>query len=191
MSDSNTIVGWILGAGIAALGSSILFGEVFHVEAHGEKMGYEIQGVESSGEGAADAAVPLPVLLASADMAKGEATFAKCTACHTSNAGGADGVGPNLNGILGKGLASGSFAYSSALKEVGGSWDFEKMDKWIASPKKFATGNKMSFPGIGNAEERANLLLYINSQGSNLPLPAAPAVEEASGEDEAAAEEAE
>ena len=49
------------------------------------------------------------------------------------------------------------------------------MNQWLKSPKKFADGTKMSFAGIGDAAERANLLVYLNTQGSNLPLPAAPA----------------
>lgn len=176
MSDTNTIMGWVLGAGIVALGSSIFFGEVFHAEAP-ENSGYAIEGIASGDEGGGEPAVPLATLLASADAAQGEKTFAKCKACHTIDAGGADGVGPNIHGILGKAIAGGGFAYSNPLKEVGGNWSFEQMDAWIASPKKFAVGNKMSFPGIGKAEERAALLLYMNAQGSNLPLPAAPAAQ--------------
>ncbi len=186
--NSNTIAGWVLAAGIVALGTSIVFGKVFHSEVPGEgKQGYVIQGVES-GEGAA-AAVPLATLLAGADAAKGEALFAKCKACHTVDAGGAAGIGPNLHGVLGKGKASTGFAYSDALKAVGGTWDFEAMNAWLTSPKKFANGNKMSFPGLGNAEERASLLLYLNSQGSNLPLPPPPAEGAAAAEGEAKAGE--
>ena len=98
---NNTIAGWALAAGIVALGSSILFGKVIHGEVPGEgKQGYAIQGVESGGGG--EAAVPLATLLASADIAKGEAIFKKCTACHTINQGGANGVGPNLFATMGK-----------------------------------------------------------------------------------------
>jgi cytochrome c len=53
------------------------------------------------------------------------------------------------------------------------------MDKWLANPKKYAPGTKMTFAGLGNPEERANLILYLNAQGSNLPLPAPPAAEAA------------
>ena len=51
------------------------------------------------------------------------------------------------------------------------------MSEWLANPKKYAPGNKMTFAGLGNPEERAAVLLYINSQGSNLPLPVAPAAD--------------
>lgn len=185
---NNTIAGWVLAAGIVALGSSILFGKVIHGEVPGEgKQGYVIQGVESGGGAAA--AVPLATLLASADIAKGEAIFKKCTACHTINQGGANGVGPNLYAAMGKahGHVPG-FAYSDALKSVPGNWDWEGMDKWLANPKKYAPGTKMSFAGLGKAEDRAALLLYINAQGSNLPLPAAPAADAAPADGAAPAE---
>jgi cytochrome c len=190
MADrNNTIAGWALAAGIAALGSSILFGKIIHSEVPGEgKQGYVIQGVES-GEGGGAAEVPLATLLATADPAKGEAVFAKCKACHTINQGGANGVGPNLWAAMGKphGHVPG-FAYSDALKGVPGNWDWEGMNKWLANPKKYAPGTKMSFAGLGNPEERAALLLYLNAQGSNLPLPAAPAAEAAPVEGAAPAE---
>jgi cytochrome c len=189
--NSNTIAGWVLAAGIVALGSSIVFGKMFHSAVPGEgKQGYAIQGVES-GEAGAVAAVPLATLLASADIAKGEATFAKCKGCHSITAGGANGIGPNLNAVLGKkhGHIAG-FAYSEALLKAPGMWDWENMDKWLTSPKKYAAGTKMSFAGLGNPEERASLLLYLNSQGSNLPLPPPPAAGAAPAEGEAKAGDA-
>jgi len=139
-------------------------------------MGYAIEGVEAESEGGAVAGPSLNTLLASADPAKGEKVFAKCAACHTANQGGANGVGPNLYATLGKSLGHmPGFAYSDALKKVGGTWTFEAMDKWLKSPRDFAPGTKMTFAGLGNAEDRANIIAYINAQGSNLPLPAADA----------------
>jgi cytochrome c len=192
--NNNTIAGWVLAAGIVALGSSILFGKVFHSEVPAEgKQGYAIQGVgpECTDPKGCGSAVPLATLLASADAAKGEATFAKCKTCHTINSGGANGQGPNLFGVMGKkhGHLPG-FAYSDALLKAPGSWDWENMDKWLASPKKYAPGTKMSFAGLSNPEERAALLLYLNAQGSNLPLPPPPAEGAAPTEGEAKAGEA-
>ncbi len=173
---NNTIAGWVLGGGIAALGLSIASGMYFHAETpEAGKQGYAIQGVES-GDGGGAPAVPIATLLATADIAKGEGIFKKCVACHTIASGGANGIGPNLNGVLGRSLGShAGFGYSDALKGKGGSWTFEAMNEWLSNPKKYAPGNKMTFAGLGNPEERAAVLLYINSQGSNLPLPAAPA----------------
>ena len=107
--DNNTIAGWVWGAGIAALGFTILSGTIFHAETpEAGKQGYAIEGVESSEAGAGAAAVPLATLLAKGDAAKGEAVFKKCTACHTITPGGAAGVGPNLHGMVGKAIASGA-----------------------------------------------------------------------------------
>ena len=169
---NNTIAGWVLFAGICALGLSIGSGMLF-ASHNPEKPGFPIEDAEAGG-GAAASAVPLPNLLAAADPAKGETVFAKCAACHTVNSGGANGIGPNLFGTLGEEIGHGKhgFAFSTALAGIGGSWDFEKMDKWLTSPRKFAPGTKMSFAGLSNPEDRANLLVYLNAQGSNLPLPA-------------------
>lgn len=188
---NNTIAGWVLAGGIAALGLSIASGMYFHGETpEAGKQGYAIQGVES-GDGGGAAAVPIATLLATADVAKGEAIFKKCVACHTIAAGGANGIGPNLHGTLGKPLAGhAGFGYSDALKSKGGTWTFEAMNEWLSNPKKYAPGNKMTFAGLGNPEERAAVLLYINSQGSNLPLPAAPAAAPAEGEAAPAADAA-
>lgn len=175
---SNTIAGWVLAGGIVALGLSIVSGMYFHGEAP-EKEGFAV-AAEASGEAGGVAAVPIATLLATADVAKGEAVFKKCAACHTIAQGGANGIGPNLWAALGKphGHVAG-FAYSDALKSVPGNWDWEGMDKWLSNPKKYAPGTKMTFAGLGNPEERANLILYLNSQGSNLPLPPPPAADAA------------
>lgn len=186
---NNTIAGWVLFAGICALGLSIGSGMLFASHAP-EKPGFPIEDT-ASGEGGGKPAVPLPTLLAAADPAKGEAVFAKCAACHTVNSGGANGIGPNLFATLGEPIGQGKagFAFSDALKNVGGTWDFDKMDHWLTSPRKFAAGTKMSFAGLSSPEDRANLIVYLNAQGSNLPLPkadAAPAAAPAEGDKAAA-----
>ena len=79
----------------------------------------------------------------------------------------------------------GGFAYSPALKEVGGSWDWDKMSAWLANPKKFAPGNKMTFAGLSNPQDRANVMAFLNSRGSNLAMPAVPADEAATAAAEA------
>jgi cytochrome c len=189
---SNTIAGWVLGAGIVALGASIVSGEMFHQE-RPEKMGYPIEGVVLKGEGGgAEAEVPIANLLAAADAAKGEGQFKKCTACHTINQGGANGTGPNLWGVMGQpiGKHAAGFPYSPALAGKGGNWDWESMSQWIKSPRDFAPGTKMTFAGISKAEDRADLLAYLNAQGSNLPLPTPQAAPAAAGDPKAAAENA-
>ena len=171
----NTIAGWVLGAGIVALGSSIVAGELFHQE-RPEKMGYPIEGVVAEGEGA-EAEQPIETFLAAADPAKGEQVFKKCAACHNAEPGGANALGPALYGVMGNPVASHpGFAFSAALKEKGGQWDWAQMSAWLANPKKFAPGTKMTFAGLSNPEDRANVMAFLNSRDSSpLPLPAAPA----------------
>ena len=173
----NTIAGWALFSGIVALGMSSISHKYFQADKphRPEKMGYEIEGVVSSEGGETE--TPIETLLATADVAKGEQVFKKCVSCHTIDAGGANGIGPNLHGIVGEGVGAGhpGFAFSDALKSHGGSWDWKNLDAWLHNPKKFAPGTKMTFAGLGKGEDRANLIAYLNTQGSNLPLPAAAA----------------
>ncbi|MBN8499687.1 MAG: cytochrome c family protein, partial [Sphingomonadales bacterium] len=99
------------------------------------------------------------------DAAKGQKSFAKCAACHTIAPGGANGIGPNLVGIAGSGVGkhSAAYAYSDALKGKGGSWDDATLDAWLTDPAKFAPGTKMTFAGITDAQERANIIAYLKS----------------------------
>lgn len=172
---NNTIAGWVLFAGIVALGGSLAAGEVFKSE-RPEKMGYPIEGVEAEAGDGAEAEQPIEFYLASADVAKGADVFKKCQACHTVDKGGANGLGPNLWAAMGKphGHVPG-FAYTDALKSVPGVWDWKSMSDWLANPKKYAPGTKMTFAGLSNPQDRANVIAFLNSKSdAPLPLPAAP-----------------
>jgi cytochrome c len=173
----NTIAGWVLFAGIVALGSSIVAGEMFHSE-RPEKMGYPIEGVVQEGEGGAAAAEqPIEFYLAKADVAKGQQVFNKCAACHNADKGGANMTGPNLWGVLGEPIGQGrGFAFSDALAKKGGNWDWDSLGKWLTSPKAFAPGTKMTFAGLSNPQDRANVIAFLNSHSdAPKPMPAAPA----------------
>jgi cytochrome c len=172
----NTIAGWVLFAGIIALGSSIVAGEYFHGE-RPEKMGYPITGVEEEGGGAAAAEQPIEVYLASADPTKGQQVFNKCMACHNADKGGANQLGPNLWGVLGEPIGQGKgFAFSDALAKKGGTWSWDNLSQWLTSPKAFAPGTKMTFAGLSNPQDRANVMAFLNSHSdSPQPLPKAPA----------------
>ncbi|QDP19264.1 c-type cytochrome [Sphingomonas xanthus] len=189
MNDrNNTIAGWVLFAGIVALGASIVTGEMYKGE-RPETMGYPIEGVVEEGAGG-EAEKPIAFFLQTADAAKGEAQFKKCAACHTIDAGGANGIGPALFGTLGKPIAGhAGFAYSDALKGVGGTWGWDNMSAWLANPKRFAPGTKMAFAGLSNPQDRADLLLFLNSKGGTLTVPPPPAEDApAAGEDAAKAD---
>ena len=189
MDDRNTtIAGWVLFAGIIALGGSIVSSEVFHDE-RPKTMGYPIEGVEVEGDAAA-VEQPIAVYLAAADPAKGEQVFKKCAACHNADPGGPNALGPGLYGVMGKPHAAHpGFAFSDALKGVPGSWTWDAMSAWLANPKKYAPGTKMTFAGLSNPEDRANVMAFLNSRSASpLPLPAAPAAspEKAAAEAEGA-----
>jgi cytochrome c len=159
-----------------ALGSSIVAGEMFHSE-RPEKMGYPIAGVaQEGGEGAA-AEQPIEVYLAKADPAKGQQVFNKCMACHNADKGGANQLGPNLWDVIGEPIGQGKgFAFSDALSKKGGTWSWDNLSQWLSSPKAFAPGTKMTFAGLSNPEDRANVIAFLNQHSdAPKPLPAAPA----------------
>src|SRR5437763_11637970 len=173
----NTIAGWVLFAGIVALGSSIVAGEMFRSE-RPEKMAYPITGVEEEGAGAATAEQPIEVYLAKADPAKGQQVFNKCAACHNADKGGANQLGPNLWGILGSpiGQDRNGFAFSDVLAKMGGTWNWDNLNHWLTSPRNMAPGTKMTFAGLGDPQDRANVIAFLNQHSdSPLPLPKAPA----------------
>jgi cytochrome c len=181
----------VLGGGIVLLGASLVTGEYFKAE-RPETMGYPIAGVEEEGEDGAEAEPPIAALLQTADAAAGEAQFRKCTSCHTANQGGANGTGPNLHGVMGAPLGRvAGFNYSEQLRAKGGTWTWEAMNEWIRSPRAYIPGTRMAFAGIADPQDRANLLAWLNTQGSNLPLPPPPAAAPAEGGGENAAAPAE
>jgi cytochrome c len=178
MSDLtfNKVAGAVLATGLAIVGLREISSGVFAQHAV-EKPGYAIEVAEEAGAGGAAAEAPIDwgTVLPIADVKAGEAVFAKCKSCHTIEAGGANGTGPNLHGILGK--KSGQhpgFAYSPAMIEHGthGVWTFVETSEFLKAPQKHLAGTKMTFVGLKKAEDRINLLAYLNTQGSNLPFPA-------------------
>ncbi|WP_426257506.1 c-type cytochrome [Sphingomonas sp. DC1600-2] len=180
---TNTIAGWVLGSMGVALALGIAGNMIVH-PIKAEKAGYPIEGGAEEGAGAAAADKPIAELLATADTAHGAEVFKKCSACHTIAQGGANGIGPNLWATVGEAIAQGKagYAFSDALKTAGAGkkWDFEELNKWLTSPRAFAAGTKMTFAGLTSGKDRADVIAYLNTQGSNLPLPAAaPAATEA------------
>src|SRR3954468_10434940 len=172
----NTIAGWVLFAGIVALGSSIIAGEMFHSE-RPEKMGYPIAGVVEEGAGGAAPEQPIEVYLAKADPAKGQQIFNKCAACHNADKGGANQLGPNLWGVIGEPIGKGAngFAFSPALSGLGGNWNFTSLNHWLSSPRAMAPGTKMTFAGLSNPEDRANVIAFLNTHSdAPKPLPTTP-----------------
>jgi len=98
-----------------------------------------------------------------ADTAAGQAVFARCKICHTTESGGRSLVGPNLHGLFGRKAGSQEgFAYSEGMKNSGIVWDDDKIRQYLAKPRDFIPGNKMAFPGIKDENEISNLLAYLH-----------------------------
>ncbi len=166
--EFNKLAGAVLAALLAIFGTRTLVHELNH-EKHPEKPGYivEVASAEATKTdgGSETAAEPdITALLASADVGAGEKLFKKCSACHTSKAGGANRVGPNLHGIADRDIAStAGFAYSAALQEKDGNWDVAALNAFLKSPKAYAKGTKMAFAGLKKPKQRAEMIKYLQS----------------------------
>jgi len=97
-------------------------------------------------------------------------------ACHNAEKGGANQLGPNLWGVRGEPVGQGrGFAFSDALAKKGGSWNWDNLSQWLNSPKAFAPGTKMTFAGLSNPQDRADVIEFLNQHSdSPMPLPKAP-----------------
>ena len=133
------------------------------------------QPAPSTQEATAPAAVaPIGERLKTADAGKGEAVSKKCMACHDFSKGGPNKVGPNLWGIVGSKPAEvAGYAFSDAMKaHEDKPWTFEALDQFLAAPRTYVPGTKMTFAGLSKPEDRANLLAWLRQQSdSPVPLP--------------------
>jgi cytochrome c len=96
------------------------------------------------------------------DPAAGEKQFkAKCAVCHTVEQG-KNKIGPSLFGIVGRKSSSiEGFKYSAANKAADLTWDEPTLDKYLTDPKALVKGTIMTFPGIKNDTERADVIAYL------------------------------
>ncbi len=117
---------------------------------------------EAAPEEAPAEAVDVATLVAAADPGAGETVFRKCSACHKVD--GSDGVGPHLNGVVGRPVgAIEGYSYSDSLAGHGGAWDAGELYAFLENPKGYAPGTKMAFAGLAKSEERANVIAYLET----------------------------
>jgi cytochrome c len=170
----NKYAGAILGALMLSLGLA-LFSDVVFSHPKLEKPGYDLPGAAEGGEKAEPAAPvePLAKLLASADVAKGQADTKVCQACHNFEKGAGAKVGPPLYGIVGRAKGSvAGFDYSDGMKAKGGTWTYDDLNAFITSPKAYVSGTKMAYGGEANASKRADIIDYLHTLAEKPePLP--------------------
>ncbi|RAK50737.1 c-type cytochrome [Phenylobacterium deserti] len=112
----------------------------------------------------------LPAPYNAADLQNGQRRFALCRSCHTIAQGGPNMTGPNLHGVVGqKAAVHPKYNYSEALKSANLTWDPATLDRWIENPRTLVPGNKMTFVGIKDPKDRADLIAYLAVEGGTKP----------------------
>ncbi len=178
--ETNKIAAAILVAGLIALVSGKIAEALYHPEENVEKRGFSVEvassGSSESGAPAKDEPVLVGKLMAEANAEEGAKIFKKCGSCHNAEKGGANKVGPNLAGVVGanKGTHPG-FTYSDGMKSHPGKWSYEDLFAFIHKPSALIPGTKMTFAGLSNPKDIANVVAFLRTTGDN--PPALPPVE--------------
>jgi cytochrome c len=177
--ELNKVLGALLGCCLVLVAMHIASGAIF-APAVPAKPGYEIavkQEQPAGGAAAAPAEQPIETLLASASVDHGAQVAKQCQACHNFQEGQGAKVGPDLYGVVGRAVASvAGFNYTAALKAKGGTWTFEALNKWLTKPSANVPGTAMTFAGLTNEKQRADVIDYLDSlAASPVPLPKAAA----------------
>ena len=158
--------GFLLAALLAMAGYKLSEVLVPHQELAENAYPVEVQVASASTDAPAAPKGPEPVLalLASADVNAGIKTAKKCTACHVFDKGGKNKVGPGLWNIVNadKGAID-DYAYSAALAEMEGAWDYQALNAFLYKPKAYLAGTKMNFAGLKKPQDRANVIAYLRS----------------------------
>lgn len=196
MSDlrNNSIIGAALASVLGVMGVGVLADSIIHPN-YPETPGYLPEVALDNGGGPAAPVGPPDFGRLFADetqlaelIARGERVVAQCRSCHTFEAGGANGIGPNLHDVFGRAVASHTgYEYSEAMGGHGGAWDYLALNDFLASPASNVRGTKMAFAGLRNDQDRVGMIAYLRSISPNslplpAPLPEVPAEQTAEGE---------
>jgi len=104
----------------------------------------------------------LPAPFSDANYDAGRRQFRRCGSCHTVTVDGGNRVGPNLYGLFGRqiGMAE-NFDYSTTLESADFIWTGEQLDAWLTNPREFLPGNRMSFVGLRDPDDRRDVIAYL------------------------------
>lgn len=176
----NKIIGAVLGTAVFIFVVRLVAEHVYEPE-HPEKPGYVVEGVVETPAGGGAPAAPVAevmpdwgTVLPAADVAAGQASTAKCAACHDFAKGGPNKIGPNLFAVVDRPRGGHEgFSYSAAFKAKPGNWTYDDLYKFIKSPGAFIPGTKMSFAGISKSDDRVALITFLHSNAAApAPIPA-------------------
>ena len=110
------------------------------------------------------------------DAEAGAQVFGKCKGCHEVGQGARHRIGPHLNGLFGRRAASHEgFRYSKSFQRAGTGgleWHADTLDAFLENPRAMASGTRMSFRGLKDAQDRANLIAYLrvySDDPANIP----------------------
>jgi cytochrome c len=164
--EFNKITASILVSLLIAMAGSLLSEQLVRRE-HLTKNAIDIK-VQASGKAESgdkkEGPHPIGPFMATANVEHGKEVAKKCQQCHTLNAGGPNTTGPNLFGIVGAKFGHKSdYPYSTAFKDKPGTWNEEELSQYLYKPRQFAPGTKMSFVGISDEKERADLIAYLKT----------------------------
>jgi cytochrome c len=179
--EINKLLAAVLGTLFVVMSVGIMADAMFAASVPAQP-GYLIEAteVEAGAGDEAEAEESIAALLVSANPDAGATAFKKCAACHTTEQGGANKVGPNLWDIVNRPAAAHpGFGYSSGMRafaESGHVWDFDTLSDFLTAPKAVVKGTAMAFAGLKKPEERADVIAYLRSlSDAPAPLPEAAA----------------
>lgn len=135
---------------------------IYHVGGHHEEQAYSIEtGEEQETGGEEVAEVDFATVFASASAEDGEGLWRACRSCHALEPG-KNGTGPYLHGVVGRAKAAANgYGYSEAMASQAGEWTPENLQAFLENPKEYTPGTKMSYNGMRDIEDRANLIAYL------------------------------
>jgi cytochrome c len=181
MSDltGNKFIAAGLATALVIIGLSVGIPKVF-VKTPPATAGYAIAVAADTSAGPAAAPDVPPdwgTILPTADVAAGEAKTAVCKACHIFDPSGANNIGPGLYGVVGRKPGSHpGFSYSSGMTAFGATqpiWDYDHLYNFLKGPQAYISGTKMTYQGLKDPKDRINVIAYLHTLGSSLPVPAA------------------